>query len=168
MSKNITEPVARKIQVGHNIYISSSDNYYQVVGKKNFISRINKNLSANESDSSVDISSLSSPNSQIYWVENFYLTRDVKFWLNLEGQNLLGTTTSTYVTISEANKITPYTIDVWFHNVTPQYDIEEIHNMSMNLDIIFEGISFDLQRIVDRNEISKIEKQEEKCWQIDA
>ncbi|MFW6001706.1 MAG: hypothetical protein ACOCQD_00040 [archaeon] len=168
MSNYISEPIARKIQLGHNIYLQETDEYFKVTGRKNFITKISKSLNSEETDSSVDINALSSSQSQIYWVEDFYLKKDTKFWLNLEGDNLLGTTTSTYVTLDEANEITPYNLDCWFYSVTPQYDIEEYLGQSISQEIVFEGVKFNLSKIKNSDEIKRIQNSEEKCWYIDA
>jgi hypothetical protein len=136
-----------ELNVGDHIWVEAAKSFFKIINVKPFTYKLAAALTAGETVTNTEITQLNSALDEIFNISGIEIENNIRLWLKFRGAALLSTGGEEYITQDDAPKGNPFPLDLWAHNKSPFYNMQEMQNLAVTSNVFFTGITYDIETV---------------------
>lgn len=137
----------RSLEVGHVLYVQAAGEFFRVANVREFKDLLSIVLTASQTLSNQELTTLKSPNDRIYHLRSMALEDDISFAIRFRQKSQIGIKTTQNLTIDDAPEQAPWYCDLWMYNYSPFYDVTENRGIAKTAIVQLNGEEYELESI---------------------
>ena len=149
-----------ELNVGDHIWVDAAKVFFRIAKIKPFTYKLAAALTSEETVTNVEITQLNSAADEIFFISGIEIENNIRLWLKFRSAALMSTGGEEYITQDDAPKGNPFPLELWAHNKSPFYNMQEMQSLAVTANVFFTGIAYDIE-VVDEETKKRLMKLEQ-------